>query len=215
MPHHRQFEKTLRQDTKRNVANRTQRARLRGAIRGWRAITDVKADLESMMAPLTARFEPAPHPAFHPGRSARVVLDGAQVGWIGELHPKWQQKYELPQAPALFEVDAGPLQVVPLPRPTVPSDQPIVLRDIALLFDSVTPLQAVFEVIRAEKPAIVRTVRLFSLYRGEELPPGKKSLAFRVVMQDTERTLTDAEADAARDALVALLSRKFSATLRT
>jgi len=58
-------------------------------------------------------------------------------------------------------------------------------------------------------------VRLFSLYRGAELPPGKKSLAFRVVMQHTERTLTDAEADAARDALVALLGRKFSATIRT
>jgi phenylalanyl-tRNA synthetase beta chain len=176
---------------------------------------DVKADLESLMVPLTARFESAPHPAFHPGRSARVVLDGALVGWIGELHPMWQQKYELPQAPVLFEVDVQPLQGVPLPRPAVPSDQPIVLRDIALLFDSGTPLEAVFEAIWAEKPAIVRTVRLFSLYRGAELPPGKKSLAFRVVMQDTERTLTDAEADAARDALVALLGRKFSATLRT
>jgi phenylalanyl-tRNA synthetase beta chain len=176
---------------------------------------DIKADLESMVAPLASRFEAAPHPAFHPGRSARIVVDGAPVGWIGELHPKWQQKYELPQAPVLFEVDAEPLQSMPLPRPEVPSDQPIVLRDIALLFDSTTPLEAVFDAIRAEKPVIVRTVRLFNLYRGAELPQGKKSLAFRVVMQHTERTLTDAEADAARDALVALLGRKFSATLRT
>jgi phenylalanyl-tRNA synthetase beta chain len=176
---------------------------------------DVKADLEGMLAPLAARFEPAVHPAFHPGRSARVVLDGAALGWIGELHPKWQQKYELPQPPVLLEVDAEPLQVLPLPSPEIPSDQPIVLRDIALLFEATTPVQAVFDAIRAEKPAIVRSVRLFSVYRGAELPPGKKSLALRVVMQDTERTLTDAEADAARDALVALLGRKFSATLRT
>jgi phenylalanyl-tRNA synthetase beta chain len=90
-----------------------------------------------------------------------------------------------------------------------------VLRDIALLFDAGTPVQAVIEALQAEKPDIVRAVRLFSLYRGAELPAGKKSLAFRVVMQHTEQTLTDAEADAARDALVALLSRKFSATLRT
>jgi phenylalanyl-tRNA synthetase beta chain len=90
-----------------------------------------------------------------------------------------------------------------------------VLRDIALLFDAGTPVQAVIEALQAEKPDIVRALRLFSLYRGAELPAGKKSLAFRVVMQHTERTLTDAEADAARDALVALLSRKFSATLRT
>ena len=87
------------------------------------------------------------------------------------------------------------------------------LRDIALLFDAGTPWTVIDA--GAEKPAIVRAVRLFSLYRGAELPAGKKSLALRVVMQDTERTLTDAEADAARDALVALLGRKFSATLRT
>jgi phenylalanyl-tRNA synthetase beta chain len=176
---------------------------------------DLKADLGNLLAPLSARCEPAPHPAFHPGRSARVVVDASPVGWIGELHPKWLQKYGLPQAPVLFELDAEPLQSVPLPRPEVPSDLPTVVRDIALLFPAATPLQAVLDAIQAEKPPIVRGVRLFNLYRGAELPPGTKSLAFRVVMQHTERTLTDAEADAARDALVALLGRKFSATLRT
>src|SRR5882724_6572542 len=175
---------------------------------------DVKADLENLVAPLPVRFEPAAHPALHPGRSARVLVDGKPAGWIGELHPKWQQKYELPQPPVLFEVEAGPLESVPVPRPEVPSKYPPVVRDMALLFDSNTPVQAVFDAIQAEKPPIVRAVRLFSLYRGESLPAGRKSLAFRVVMQHTERTLTDAEADAARDALVALLGRKFSAILR-
>jgi len=89
-----------------------------------------------------------------------------------------------------------------------------VVRDIAVLVDEKVPAQALLDAIPAEKPAIVRSVRLFNLYRGAGLPGGKKSLAFRVVMQHTERTLTDAEADAARDALVALLGRKFSATLR-
>jgi len=67
----------------------------------------------------------------------------------------------------------------------------------------------------AEKPAIVQDVTIFDLYQGQNLPAGRKSLAFRVVMQDTERTLTDAEADSARDALVALWGRRFAATLRT
>jgi phenylalanyl-tRNA synthetase beta chain len=176
---------------------------------------DVKADVENLVSPLAVRFEAAPHPAFHPGRSARIFVDGRPAGWVGELHPKWQQKYELPQAPLLFEVDAEPLQSVPLPGAELPSRFPPMVRDMALLFDSATPVQAVFDVIWAEKPAIVRAVRLFSLYRGESLPREKKSLAFRVVMQHTERTLTDAEADAARDALVALLGRRFSATIRT
>ena len=176
---------------------------------------DVKADIESLVAPLVARFEPAQHPALHPGRSGRVMLEGAAVGWIGELHPRWQQKYELPHAPILFELDAEPLQSVPLPRPQVPSAQPVVLRDISMLFALETPAGAIFDAIEAEKPPIVRSVTLLSLFRGAGVPSDRKSLAFRVVMQDTERTLTDAEADAARDALVALLGRKFAATLRT
>jgi phenylalanyl-tRNA synthetase beta chain len=176
---------------------------------------DVKADLEALVAPAVTRFEAAPHPAFHPGRSARVLLDGKQAGWLGELHPKWQHKYELPQPVVLFELDAQALESTPRSSFTSPSKYPLVIRDIALVFDSKTPVQAVFDAIEAEKPPIVRAVRLFDLYQGPSLPAGRKSLAFRVVMQDTERTLTDAEADAARDALVALLGAKFSATLRT
>jgi phenylalanyl-tRNA synthetase beta chain len=176
---------------------------------------DVKGDVENLCLPLEARFEPAAHPAFHPGRSARVLVDGKAAGWIGELHPQWQRKYELPQPPVLFELDAQAVESVPLPQPELPSRFPPVVRDIAVLVDEKVPAQGLLEAISAEKPAIVRSVRLFNLYRGAGLPGGKKSLAFRVVMQHTERTLTDAEADAARDALVALLGRKFSATLRT
>jgi len=176
---------------------------------------DVKADLENLAAPLTARLESAAHPAFHPGRSARVLIGGAAAGWVGELHPKWLLKYGLPQAPILFELEAEPLLGVPLPQPGVPSDQPTVVRDISMVFALETPVQAVFDAIQAEKPAIVRSAGLLSVFRGAGIPADRKSLAFRVVMQDTERTLTDAEADAARDALVALLGRKFAATIRT
>jgi phenylalanyl-tRNA synthetase beta chain len=180
---------------------------------------DVKADLEALAAPLEARYEPpsgsGAHPALHPGRSAKVLLGGQAAGWIGELHPKWLSKYELPQPPIVFELDADLLAETPLPRPEIPSRLPIVVRDIAMEFDAETSVQGVLDTIHAEKPQIVRSVRLFSLYRGPGLSTGKKSLAFRVVMQDTARTLTDAEADAARDALVALLGRRFSARLRT
>jgi phenylalanyl-tRNA synthetase beta chain len=176
---------------------------------------DVKADLESLLAPLAARFEPVPHPAFHPGRCARLLLGGKAAGWLGELHPKWLQKYELPQAPVLFEVDVEALRQAPLPQPAVPSDQPVVLRDISMLFGLETPLQAILDAMEAEKPRIVQRITLLSVFRGAGVPENRKSLAFRVVMQDTERTLTDAEADAARDSLVALLGRKFAANLRT
>ncbi len=175
---------------------------------------DVKADLEALFAPRVPRFEAAPHPALHPGRSARVLLEGAAVGWLGELHPRWQQKYELPSAPVLFEVEAASLAEAPLPRATHPSRFPPVIRDIALLVDAGVPAQALLDVVREADLAIVQGVRLFDLYQGPSLPPGKKSLAFRVVMQDTERTLTDAEADSARQALVELWGRRFAAQQR-
>jgi phenylalanyl-tRNA synthetase beta chain len=151
----------------------------------------------------------------HPGRSAKILLNGRPAGWIGELNPRWLSKYELPQPPLLFEVEVDALSTLRFPEPRVPSRFPPVVRDIALEFDAGTPVQAVLDAIEAEKPGIVRSARLLSLYRGEGLPAGTKSLAFRVVMQHTERTLTDADADAARDALVALLGRRFSARLRT
>jgi len=180
---------------------------------------DVKADLEALAAPLALRCEPAEHPAFHPGRSARLLVSGKAAGWLGELHPRWQRKYELAQPAVLCELDAEPLLSVPMPRFEPPSRYPAVVRDLSLLFPAATPVQAVLDAIQAEKPPIVRTVRVFDLYQGTDLPAGggsgSKSLAFRVVMQHTERTLTDAEADAARDELVALLGRKFSAILRT
>jgi phenylalanyl-tRNA synthetase beta chain len=176
---------------------------------------DLKADLEALAFPGTVRFEATPHPAFHPQRSARIRVDGREAGWIGELHPRWQQKYDLNQSVILFEVDAGVLQDLALPKPSIPSRFPPVTRDIALLVNADIEVQALLDAVAGEKPAIVREVRLFDLYQGQNLPAGRKSLAFRVVMQDTERTLTDAEADLARQALVELWGRRFGATPRT
>jgi phenylalanyl-tRNA synthetase beta chain len=175
---------------------------------------DLKADVEALCAPRIPRFEAAAHPAFHPGRSARVLLESRPVGWIGELHPQWQQKYELSQGVICFEVEAEGIQDCPMPAVTVPSRFPPVMRDIAVLVDTNISVQALLDAIDGEKPDIVQGVHLFDLYQGQSLVRGKKSLAFRVVMQDTERTLTDAEADSARDALVELWGRRFGATPR-
>ncbi|HEX9434982.1 MAG TPA: phenylalanine--tRNA ligase subunit beta [Burkholderiales bacterium] len=175
---------------------------------------DVKADLEALISPLAARFERVEHPALHPGRAARVLLDGREVGWLGELHPRWQQKYELARPAVLFELDTAMLEALPDPRFVPPSKYPPVVRDMALLVDAGVHAEALLQAMEAGKPPIVTSIRLFDLYHGAGVPAGRKSLAFRVVMQHTERTLTDAEADAARDALVSLLGQKFSASLR-
>jgi phenylalanyl-tRNA synthetase beta chain len=143
-----------------------------------------------------------------------VLVDEKPAGWLGELHPRWQQKYELPQPAVLFELDVSPLVEAPLPKLEQPSRFPPVVRDIALLVDSQVAAQALLDAAWAQKPPIVQAVQVFDLYQGSNLPAGKKSLAFRVVMQDTERTLTDAEADSARGTLVELWGKRFKASLR-
>jgi phenylalanyl-tRNA synthetase beta chain len=176
---------------------------------------DVKGDLEALFAPRQATFVKAPHPALHPERSARVEVDDRAVGWLGELHPRWQQRYELPSAAVAFEVDAEPLLAVPIPRSGAVSRFPPAIRDLAVVVDEGVPAQSLLEALRTARPGLVQEVRLFDLYRGESIGKRRKSLAFRVVMQDTGRTLTDAEVDAAMADLMQLLSDRFGAQGRT
>jgi len=175
---------------------------------------DAKGDLERLLAPLAARFEKTAHPALHPGRSAAVVVDGRTIGFVGELHPRWQQKYELPLVPVLFELDLDALTVIPLPRYAEVSRQPLVIRDIAIVVDQALELQQLDDGLRRNSPAIVRNIKLFDVYAGSGVEAGKKSLAFRIVMQDTQKTLLEADVDAAMQQLTAYLSEAFAARLR-
>jgi phenylalanyl-tRNA synthetase beta chain len=175
---------------------------------------DVKNDLKTLIAPRRARFEPVTHPALHPGRAARVILDDVVIGWIGELHPKWQKKYELPEPPVAFEIDAEPLLRLPLPQYLeVPRFHPV-RRDLAVTVDEATPVQAILDGLLRAKSAIVHEVRVFDVYRGKGIEIGKKGLAFRVLLQDTQKTLTDAEVDAAIAGLRKVLEQEYGAKLR-
>jgi len=180
---------------------------------------DVKADLEALFAPRTLRFAKAEHPALHPGRSAQVLLGEQVIGVIGELHPKWQQKYDLPLAPVVFEVDADALQQRDLPVYTEISKFPAVSRDIALVVKQSVGAQQLLDVFAAEKAAnpacaILQALVLFDEYQGRGLESDEKSLAFRCTLQDTQNTLQDDKVDLAMTALVAAASAKLGARLR-
>lgn len=175
---------------------------------------DVKADVEALLWPRQATFAVAVHPALHPGRSASITLDGAVIGHIGELHPELVQRYELGSAPVLFELDVEPLLDRPMPSHRTRSRQPSVRRDIALLLPRMTSAQAVMDGLKAKAPAIVQDIALFDLYQGKGISESEKSFAFRILMQDTERTLADAEVDAAVQELVNHAQREFGARLR-
>ncbi|MDR6394702.1 phenylalanine--tRNA ligase subunit beta [Herbaspirillum seropedicae] len=180
---------------------------------------DVKADLEALFAPRTLRFVKSEHPALHPGRTAQVLLGEQVIGVIGELHPKWQQKYDLPLAPVVFEVDADALQQRDLPTYVEISKFPAVSRDIALVVKQSVGAQQLMDVFAAEKQAnpacqILQALVLFDEYQGRGLESDEKSLAFRCTLQDTQNTLQDDKVDLAMNALVAAASAKLGARLR-
>lgn len=175
---------------------------------------DVKGDIEALLAPHTLRFEKLVHPAFHPGRAALVLLEGKAVGCLGELHPEWVQKYELTAAPVLFEIDFDAIKTLAIPAYSEVSRFPAVIRDLAVLVDQSLPLQTIFDGLRADLPGLVVDLQLFDVYAGKGVPENKKSLALRIVMQDTQRTLQDLEVDAAVQHVVSSLEKSFGAQLR-
>jgi phenylalanyl-tRNA synthetase beta chain len=133
---------------------------------------------------------------------------------MGELHPLWQEKYELPAGAILFEVDAAPLQQVEMPVLRQVPRFPAVSRDISVLVPETVPIQAILDDLAVHKPASVDSIWLFDLYRGPGVENGRKSLAFRVLLQDTQKTMTDPEVESAVAQLRARLVRQFGAKLR-
>jgi phenylalanyl-tRNA synthetase beta chain len=175
---------------------------------------DVKGDVEALFAPRRLEFIKVGHPALHPGRCATVSLDGQPVGVIGELHPRWVQKYELGGAPVVFELQLDALLATPFPAYVEVSRFPAVIRDLALVMPQTQPLAPLLASLRAAAPAIVRDVALFDVYQGKGLAENEKSLAFRIVIQDTQRTLEDAEVEAVIASLLEVARRDFNASLR-
>jgi phenylalanyl-tRNA synthetase beta chain len=176
---------------------------------------DAKGDLQALASGRGLDFVPGSHPAFHPGRCALVRASGKALGAIGEMHPRLQQKYELPSPPVMFEVLAGPLLEGDFPRFAGLSRMPVVRRDLALVVDDGVAAGALLEAVRGVVPAFVREVEVFDQYRGKGVEPGKKSLALRIVMQDTDRTLTDSEVEGVVASIREQLNEKFQAKPRT
>jgi phenylalanyl-tRNA synthetase beta chain len=175
---------------------------------------DLKGDLEALFAPRELSFECLADPALHPGRAAVVMLDGRRIGVIGELHPVWVQRYDLGPAPVVFEVELDAALEAVLPASGSVSRMPAVARDLALVVSQELSAARVLGALREAAPALVREINLFDVYHGKGIDPDKKSLAFSVLMQDTQRTLEDAEVEAAMSALLRHAELTLGARLR-
>ena len=171
---------------------------------------DIKGDVEALLAPLKPEFVPAQHPAMHPGRTAEVRLNGQSIGFVGELHPKWRQSYELPSAPVVFELalDAVLARSVPAFH-SVPKFQ-AVQRDVAVVVaDQVTHADLIAAVRAAPTHGLLRDVQLFDVYRPKaaqdaDAPSGHtdRSLALRLTLNSDDATLTEEQIDSAMKAVV-------------
>ncbi|WP_260675478.1 phenylalanine--tRNA ligase subunit beta [Comamonas aquatica] len=187
---------------------------------------DVKGDVEALLAPLKPVFEPAEHPAMHPGRCARVLLDGQAIGFVGELHPQWRQEWDLAQAPVMFELelDAVLARQVPVFAPV--AKHQAVERDIAVVVKEAVTHAQVMQAIAAGVPGgMLRHAVLFDVFRpkklkaGEEAAPGslaqdEKSLAVRLTLGRDDASLTDVDIDTAMQAAIAALQTQVQARLR-
>ncbi len=174
---------------------------------------DVKADVDHLTFG-RAEYIATEHPALHPGQSAKVVLDGKAIGWIGKLHPKWQQHYQLPKGAVLFELDFAALQHRKVPAYSEVSKFPPIRRDMAVLVDEKVLVAELLNAMQSASVEFVTEIGLFDVYRGKGIPENQKSLAFFVHLQDASKSLTDAEADLAMASLLSVAKKEFGAELR-
>jgi phenylalanyl-tRNA synthetase beta chain len=166
---------------------------------GQAAFYRLKSVLDSSVASLSApgcSYDRASSELFHPGRCAAVILDGRQLGYIGELHPSVTSRAHIDGRVVAFEIDVEPVldaasvaRAQPLPR------FPAVERDLAVVVEETVAAGAALASIKELAGDLLERVQAFDEYRGSQVPDGHKSIAFTLTFRSSERTLTDAEVD--------------------
>ena len=180
---------------------------------------DVKADIEAIFQ-LTGRldelqFSAAEHPALRPGQTARLRLAGEHIGWLGALHPVLEHRLELRTNVILFALRLEETLQSALPNFRAYSKFPSVRRDIAVVVDENISVDRIIESVRENAGDMLQNVMIFDVYRGKGIDSSLKSVALGLILQDTSRTLTDADADHTVSSVTEHLGRALGATIRT
>ncbi len=197
------------------------------SLPGWQAgdagpmdFYDMKGILDTLLSSLhlgKINWEPVNNPTYHPGKSARIMLGETQLGIFGELHPQVAGHYDLPPTQLLVaDLDLQAIQARIIDIYAVQSTPPFppVLEDIAVIIDEGIPGGEVEAAIRQAGGKNLVAVRLFDIFRGEQIGAGKKSLAYSLTYQAYDRTLTDQDATQIRQRVVRHLEQTFQAKLR-
>ncbi len=180
----------------------------------------IKGELEAIFTNL--RIKPARYtadktnPSYHPGRCAKVTIDGTDVGFIGQIHPLVAKNYGIDSEVYCAEIDFSKLFDMQLPEATyVPLPKyPTVSRDLAVVCSEETCVADVDDCIKAAAGKLLRNIRLFDIYRGVGVAEGKKSLAFSLELRADDRTLTDTDSEQVISKVLKRLESELGATLR-
>jgi phenylalanyl-tRNA synthetase beta chain len=179
---------------------------------------DIKSDVEALLSMTGVAgeftFEAIEHVALQPGQAASIHRDGEQVGVVGKVHPSILGQFDLDKGALVFELDAGKTFVASVPVAETISRFPSIRRDIAVLVDDKVTAGALIGAVENAAPAIVRTVRIFDVYKGPGIEAGLKSVALGLILQETSRTLTDEDADTVMSSILSKLQQDFGAELR-
>ena len=180
----------------------------------------VKGELEAIFKGLNVKKASytavSDNPTYHPGRCAKVTVDGVDVGYIGQIHPIVASNYGMDMDVYAVEVSLTKLYDLLLPEATYTPlpKYPAVTRDLALLCDETITVGQAQEVIAKAGGKLLKDVQLFDIYRGTGVPEGKKSLAFSLVLRADDRTLTDTDSEGVISKVLAAVQEKLGATLR-
>lgn len=179
---------------------------------------DLKADLEALVSlsggEHRLHVEAASHPALHPGMCAKVRLNGLELGWMGALHPRVVKALDLAQGALLLELDLDPLLDGRIPAFEAISRFPQLRRDLAVVVAETVSADQLLGRARDAVGPVLQDIRIFDIYRGQGIDSGRKSVALGLILQDSSRTLTDEEADAAVQRVADRLKRELAATIR-
>jgi phenylalanyl-tRNA synthetase beta chain len=176
---------------------------------------DLRADLEAMLHPKPIELVRTDIAALHPGQSAEIRIDGVKCGWLGALHPQLTQKYGFTRSPILLELDLQPLLDQSPPRYQGIPRFHAVRRDIAVIVDANIALADLVATIKAASIPLLVSINCFDVYQGQGVERDKKSLAFNMLLQHTEKTLTDSEIESTVAEVVNLLAKNYNAILRS
>jgi len=179
---------------------------------------DIKGDVEMLLG-LSGRladfsFERGDHPALHPGQSARIAETGQTVGWVGMLHPNLLQKLDIADTVGLFELDLARIMRAKGYKFSELSKFPSVRCDLAVVVDERMLARTIMDCVQKVAGKLLVNLELFDEYRGEGIDSGRKSLALALTLQDSSRTLKEADVEAIRKGVVSALETKLGARLR-